>query len=569
MKSLRKSFIRQFYKGNGINFVICLAMTMLMSFVSIFLSVVMQQIVDAISGSQNAQPISTVAWMTAALIGSCLIFGGLDAIFSPRFTAKAMDQYKNHVYGCLTKKSVSSFSKENTSTYISALSNDTATIESNYLGSIWKLTEYAIWFFGSFALMLWYSPLLTLVAIGAAALPVVVSVITGGKMAGVEKEVSQHNESFMAVLKDTLSGFSVIKSFKAEKEVSAIFGKITRETENKKGKRNRLQSLINYAGMIAGVAAQMAVFLAGAALSGNDGAVTPGIIIAFINLMGLVVTPISEIPSLIAKRRSAVALIDKIAASLSENIPDSGDDIPPVLNNSIELKNVSFSYEQNKPALSDISISFQAGKSYAIVGGSGSGKSTLLNLLMAAHSNYSGDILFDGKELKTISSPSLYEIVSLIQQNVFVFDNTIRDNITMFRDFPEAEIEKAIALSGLSALIEEKGDSYDCGENGSGLSGGERQRISIARALLRKTPVLLVDEATAALDSETAYTVSDSILGLDGLTRIVVTHSLNETLLSRYDEILVLSNGRLVEQGCFSRLMNNRGYFYSLYTVSQ
>ena len=121
----------------------------------------------------------------------------------------------------------------------------------------------------------------------------------------------------------------------------------------------------------------------------------------------------------------------------------------------------------------------------------------------------------------------------------------------------------------ISRLRKERGEDYRCGENGSGLSGGEKQRISIARSLLRSASVLLVDEATAALDAQTAFQVSSSILGLDSLTRIVVTHALDANLLSRYDEIVTLRSGRIVEKGIFDQLMNERGYFYSLYTVSQ
>ena len=155
--------------------------------------------------------------------------------------------------------------------------------------------------------------------------------------------------------------------------------------------------------------------------------------------------------------------------------------------------------------------------------------------------------------------------MSIIQQNVFVFNSTIRDNITMFSDFPEEEIDRAVRLSGLKKLIDEKGADYLCGENGSGLSGGERQRISIARALLRKTPVLFVDEATASLDAETL----DAILKLDGYTRVIVTHDLDENILRRCTGLFALKNGTVTEQGTFDDLMEKKGYFYSLFTVSQ
>ncbi len=211
----------------------------------------------------------------------------------------------------------------------------------------------------------------------------------------------------------------------------------------------------------------------------------------------------------------------------------------------------------------------QAGGCYALVGGSGSGKSTILNLLMASYRDYAGEILYDGKELKAISPSSLYDLVSIIQQNVFVFNSTIRDNITMFSDFPKAEVDRAVRLSGLEKLMDERGEDYLCGENGSGLSGGERQRISIARALLRKTPVLLVDEATASLDAETSFEVLNAILNLDGYTRIIVTHDLEENILRRCTGLFALKNGTIAEQGTFDELMDRKDYFYSLFTVSQ
>ena len=160
-------------------------------------------------------------------------------------------------------------------------------------------------------------------------------------------------------------------------------------------------------------------------------------------------------------------------------------------------------------------------------------------------------------------------MVSLVQQNVFIFNASIRDNITMFSDFPREEVDRAIELSGLSKLIAERGEDYLCGENGSGLSGGEKQRISIARSLLKKSNVMLVDEATAALDAQTAHQVSSAILDLGDLTRIVVTHSLEENLLKRYDCVLTLKNGTVFEAGSFDELMAKKGYFYSLFTVSQ
>lgn len=192
-----------------------------------------------------------------------------------------------------------------------------------------------------------------------------------------------------------------------------------------------------------------------------------------------------------------------------------------------------------------------------------------MNLLMGSFENYEGSITFDGDELRDISSDSLYDMLSVVQQNVFIFDNSIIDNITLFKEFNEQKIANAVERAGLTNLLSERGKDYRCGENGVGLSGGERQRISIARSLLRNTPVLLMDEATAALDSVTAHSITNSILDIEELTRIIVTHKLEEILLKKYDEIIVIRNGTVFERGSFSELMNKKEYFYSLYMVSQ
>ena len=164
---------------------------------------------------------------------------------------------------------------------------------------------------------------------------------------------------------------------------------------------------------------------------------------------------------------SAYGLIDKLAQALNKNVSDEGEQIPPQLNEGISVKDLAFAYEEGKPVLCDVDMELRAGGCYALVGGSGSGKSTILNLLMASSKNYQGEILYDGKELKTISTGSLYDLVSIIQQSVFVFNSTIRDNTTMFSEFPEEEIDRAVRLSGLSKLIGEKGVDYLCGENSS------------------------------------------------------------------------------------------------------
>lgn len=568
-RNLSRTYIAQFYKNNKSMFILAALATVLLGMVNIALSGLMKELIDTISGAENALSLKILSIFTALLLASIGAVQLLDYHTRPKFLKRAMVQYKNYVFAKLSEKSIASFRDEATAAYISGLSNDAVTIEQNYLENRFEMIGQIVTAIGALVLMIAYSPLLTLIAAVLSALPVAASLIAGNRLETAERRVSDRNGSFIATVQDSLNGFSVIKSFQAEKAIIKLFKESNEAVEDAKCRKRKISCIIHTIGAIAGALAQMGVFLAGAYLALSGKGVTAGVVIAFVNLMNFIIQPISQVPGILANQKASRGLVEKMAKALEANVRDEGEDVPNRLDTEISVKDLSFAYPGGAEVLHNISAQFKAGKSYAVVGASGSGKSTLLNLMMAACDGYSGSICYDEKELRSISSRSLYELTSVIQQNVFVFNASIRDNITMFRDFPEEEIDRVIKLSGLSELIKERGKNALCGENGSALSGGQKQRISIARSLLRKSSVLLVDEATAALDAKTAYQVTDSILGLDGLTRIVVTHSLEEALLRRYDGILALKSGSIVESGTFDELMENKGYFYSLYTVSQ
>jgi putative ABC-type multidrug/protein/lipid transport system, ATPase component len=562
-------YTRQFYKGNIVCFIAVLCEILLSAVGSLLVSWLIQQLIDLIGGYDIRFTLVELTIITLILIAGIAVASLISYYSKPKFITRGISQYKEFVFGELTKKNISAFSSENSSTYISALTNDIQTIEQGYLWNTFSMLESLLTFIGAIALMIWYSPLLTLIAIGLSLLPLIASVLTGSKVAEEEKKVSDRNEAYTSTLRDSLGGFSVIKSFKAEAQMVRIFKDNVKELAKAQCGKHKMRILVQMFGSVAGITAQLGVFIFGAYLALSGKGVTAGTTMIFVQLMNYILSPIGTIPTCIAERKAARALLEKIANALNANVREETETEHKELKHGIMVKNLSFSYEPEKQVLKNINCAFELGKKYAIVGASGSGKSTLLSLLMASYQNYEGTICYDDTELRKIGSSNLYEIESIIQQNVFVFNATIRDNITMFRDFPEDEIDEAIRLSGLSALIEEKGTDYLCGENGSGLSGGEKQRISIARSLLKKSQVLLVDEATASLDAETAYQVSSAILRLEGITSIVVTHSLDEGLLKQYDGILTLKNGCIVEAGTFDELIAEKGYFYSLFTVSQ
>lgn len=568
-KPLGKQLRGQFFYKNIPIFCLAVFAALAAGSLNLILSWIIQQLMDTAAGESGALSFRTLLLISAGFVLLCAGLSLLNYASQPRFLERAMRQYKDFAFKKLIGKSISSFRDESAAGYLSALTNDAASIETNYLAQMLAMITKAVTFIGALLLMCRYSLLMTAIAAGLTVLPLIASLLTGNRLQAVESRVSERNGEFTAALSDCLAGFTVVKNFKAEREIFRLFAQNNKALEHEKFTGRRIKTLVGMIGAVTGIFAQLGVFIAGVYLSMKGGSMTPGAVVLFVNLMNFIISPIAELPGLLACRKAALGLVDKLAAALERSSSREGSETLNRLEHGIRLENVSFAYEPGKTVLHGINAEFEAGKAYALVGGSGSGKSTLLNLLMAAETNYSGHILADGIELSDISTESLYGTMAAIQQNVFVFNASIKDNVSMFRDFPKTEMDEAIARAHLGALIRERGEDYLCGENGSGLSGGEKQRISIARSLLKKSSVLLADEVTAALDAQTAHRVSSDILDLQGITRIVVTHTLEESLLRRYDKIFVLRGGRIEEAGSFADLMANKGYFYALFTVAQ
>ena len=299
----------------------------------------------------------------------------------------------------------------------------------------------------------------------------------------------------------------------------------------------------------------------------NKGEISVGTAIIIIQLSTHIVGPVKTSISLINQIKSVSLIVDKIDEILCDSSEEIEDLSLEKFGKNIEIKNLNFSYSDERQALNNINLTFEKNKKYAIVGESGPGKSTLTKLLMRYYKNYNGEILIDNKNLQKILSHDLYKNISMIQQNVFMFDDSIKENIKLYADYSDDEILEVCGRSGLSNLISilPNGINSLVGENGNKLSGGEKQRIAIARSLINDTKILILDESTSALDNETAYNLETSLLSINDLTLVVVTHKLIKNILLSYDEIIVMKDGMIIEKGSFNDLIELKGYFYSLY----
>lgn len=567
IQSIRKQYLKEIVCQSRKWLVMAGIAMLILSIYNIVISWLLQTIIDIVSGdsSMTILQVGIIAMITFLIfIAAYMIY----QVARPKYLYQAMLCYKQKIFCKMIDKNLSSFRKENTSQYLSMYTNDAKMIEMYYFDSVLEMIDLTVSFVGALLLMLWYSPILTVLGVILSVLPMAASLPIANKMSESERKVSDGNGEFVSIVRDILQGFPVIKSFQAEKEMKKNFFRENERMEHLKYQSRYIEESINLWGTAASVMMRLGIFLIGAWMSISGYGVTPGIVLVFLQLMNYVISPIERIPSILAKRKAAIGLIEKMLVSVQINQEKRKENKIGMLKKGISLKDVSVSIG-NKNVLHHLNFEFEIGKKYAVVGSSGAGKSTLINTIMGGFSPVQGAVLFDGIDSREIQPESLFQVMALVQQSVFVFRDTIRNNITLFKEFDEEKLKKAADQAGLRELIDKRGLNDSCGENGNKLSGGERQRIAIARALLRGSQVLLLDEATAALDNQTSYAVIDAVLSMKEMTEIIVTHRLEEKLLYQYDEILVMHAGEIVEKGTFQELMQKKGFFYSLYVVSK
>ena len=557
------------FKGNCMALAMAITLAIANAAMTFLLAWVMSVPFDILSGASDLS-MGQHALEAVAIVAALVILTRLYRVATARFVRRALVSYRVCAVCHLLAKSISSIDAEGTSTYLSGFTNDVTSLETGYLERIPSLVNYATLFVGTIAIMLTQSVPLTMVSIMLAALPLGASLIAGKRLSAAERSVSDGATAFTAMTGDLLAGFSTVKAFRAEGPLSERFQGAARALEGAKYGRRIAQADIEALARLAQLASKVGVVLVGTSLALSGSGITAGGVSMFLILLDYILTPLQEIPQIWASRAAARGLVEKLAASLDAGTEERGSvQMPHDLSEGIELSHVFFAYEAGKPVLRDVSAIIPAGQLRAVVGGSGGGKSTLLSLLMGASTAYGGRVCYEGTEVRDIDPASLFHSVGLVSQQPFLFDASLRDNVTMYRDVDDASVMLALRRAGAGRLVERVGLDAPCGVGGGKLSGGERQRVAIARSLLAGAGTLLFDEATSALDRETAAQVMTSVCTLSGVTRVVVTHRLEAAELRRYDGILVLRDGRIAESGSFDELMAADGYFRALVTVGR
>jgi len=536
-------------------------MSILFSIVSVGIAKILENILDAVT-TQNWALFRTMLFVVPvylALTGLVMVLSGL---LTKKFITKAVQDLRAYAYNGILSRDPESFGAVNTADYISALTNDVKTIEESALIPLLQSIQYILVFLVTVAALFYYSPVIAGLMFLCLIVMYLVPASFGKAISKGQKRLSGNFAMFTAGLKDQLSGYDVIRSFQLTENVSKSFNANNDTLTRAKYRVDRLTSVSEGVAQMLAIGIQFMIMLVSGymVLQSN---MTAGVLLALIQLSGSFVQPVAVIIQNLSIMQGAKPVVERII-NLGEKQPSafSGTEMP-VYQENIEFRDVSFGYKPEQPVLKKVSLTFEKNKKYAIIGASGSGKSTLIKLLSANYGGYTGQITMDGKDIRSVQLDELLAKTSVIHQNVYMFDETIEENITLHHPYSLDEWERAIKVSGVARFLPQMEDDIrtPVGENGANLSGGQRQRIAVARAIIQKKPILILDEGTSAIDSQTAYDIETALLGIPDLTMLTITHNLNPELLRQYDQIVYIENGQVAAMGEYEALLRTSRQF--------
>ncbi|MCL2400107.1 MAG: ABC transporter ATP-binding protein/permease [Defluviitaleaceae bacterium] len=538
----------------------------------VYVEFLTRDIVDALVVGDSAEFFSYISVVVVVIIFVAFFLTICARLFF-MYSAKSYRTIANDFFDKVQKIKISEFSKESSAKYISILNNDVKNISMRYFSAVPQFSKDFCAVVLAIVAMIIISPLNAVIAVATAGLPLIAPFVLAKRLSSTQLDLSTKSIYFNQKVKDYFTGFEVIQTFGAENRIKSRFFRLT---TNVMKAMYRSGAAVTDVGTITMVIMFSVMFLnyfvAGHFVLRGD--MTIGGVVAIISLSSSILAPMSGVASHLGSMQSTKEISKRVFDIMEQEDTRQRDAKIGAFEGPIQFSSVSFAYENEdndkKTALKNINYTFKKGGKYAIVGASGSGKSTIAKLIMGYYDDYNGDVLINRSNVRDINREGLYKTVSMLHQNVFLLDDTLRNNITLYSNYSDEEYRTALQRASLLNVVEALPNGSDTvlGEGGNTLSGGERQRVSIARALLKGSEVLVLDEATASLDNIVASEIEKSVLEMDSLTCIFVTHKYSKDTLEKCDGILVMKDGELFEQGTFDELYEKKCYFYSLCNVS-
>ena len=523
-------------------------------------------------GSLYALGIVCILMIASILLKNLFFY--LALYISTPVRNKILADFRLRLYTKILQLPVSFFTEQKKGDLMSRMIGDIAEVQNNIFTSLEGLVKDPLAIISFLVSMIILSPQLSLFLL--IFLPLTAFII--GKISKRLKKqssvYSKVNGENMSHVEETLGSIKVIKAFTAEERMLKKFSTSNDKLFTMLNKITMRRDLSSPVTEVLGVAVLCFILYIGGRLVFSPGnQLTGGDLMAFIVLFAMIINPSKNLSTTISNIQRGMGALERIEEVL--NAPLLVIDKPGAIaltgfNDRIEFKNVSFSYEE-KVILKNISFVIEKGKTVALVGSSGAGKSTLADLIPRFHDVNEGAILIDGVNIKDFTIQSLRKQMSIVTQEAILFNDTIANNIALGNiDATSEEIQEAATIANAHKFILQKEESYDTniGDRGMKLSGGERQRITIARAVLQNPPILILDEATSSLDTESERLVQDAIVNLmQDRTSLVIAHRLST--IRNADEIIVLQKGGIIEQGTHDSLIEQNGFYKKLVEMQE
>ena len=466
------------------------------------------------------------------------------------------------------------FTEQRKGDLMSRLTNDVYEVENSLVGALEGWVRDPLTILINFAVLFYISPTLTIaILVCIPAIGFILGRISRNLKKTSQEAAEKQGES-LSVLDETLLGLRIIKSFNAQELVRARFDKANHELLDARNRISRRRDLASPVSEILGVGVFVGIlWFGGQSVLNQEISLAPSTFLAYLALFYNIINPVKALSTSFSNMRKGSAAIARIEELL--NTPQTIDENPngtafESFKESIEFRNVRFAYG-DKLVLDDINFTLTKGKTIALVGSSGSGKSTLADLLARFHDVSDGQVLIDGIDIRDYALYSVRKQMSLVTQEPILFNDTIASNIALGEpDAPLARIESAARLANADGFIRQKSNGFqtNVGDRGGKLSGGERQRLTIARALLKNPSILILDEATSSLDTESERLVQEAINNvMKDRTSLVIAHRLST--IRHADEILVMQEGHIVERGNHESLIKQNGYYKKLVDLQE
>jgi ATP-binding cassette subfamily C protein len=454
---------------------------------------------------------------------------------------KMKSDYIKHVF----RKNISEFQRENNALYVSALTNDFNIIENDYVEQILNLIEGFVNFVTAILIIFLINPLILVIGVVMIGLNSAISVISSKPIKKHNKERSEMMSKYGGFIKEVLSAFHIIKTNDLESKITTTYRVESTKIQEKKFVIDRIISYVYAVQNVNFELTFLALMFFVAFLTLKGVILFSGVAVVAQNIDNIV-NPVAQFSEALPRILSVKSMFVRIEETLKNQSVYEETKSFKGLENKIELKDVSFAYGENV-VLDHVDLTFEKGKKYLMVGPSGGGKSTVLRLLRKYFNPESGSVLIDNENLMDINKIDYFSKIANIEQQIFLFEETLRNNLTLFKDFSEEEIWDAIDRAGLHEFVISQTDGLDrmILDNGKNISGGEKSRIAIARGLLNKADIIFLDEAFASLDYERAKEIEDRLLSLENVTVINVSHVIIEENKDRYDEVMVVKNKKI------------------------